>query len=390
MENVLAKRMGQLKPSGTMAMAEMARRLAKKGWKVLHLEVGDPDFDTPNHIKEAALKALKEGFTHYTSSRGIPELREAIAEDLKKRHKIEIDPENEVIVTPGSKHAIYSACMAILNPRDEVIVLSPTWPTHFTCIEAVEAIPVEVPCGETYRLDEEKLKEKITQKTKMILISSPNNPTGGVLSREDVKAVTDIAEDYNLLVLSDEIYDCITYDGVNAESAASVADSHERVILVNGFSKRYAMTGWRLGYAVADKVIIEALSRIQQTTTTCPASFIQKAGVAALTGSQECVEKMIKEYDRRRIFLIKELNSIPGLKCPTPKGAFYVFLKYSDKNPSMEICKKLLEEKGVCTTPGGVFGQYGEGQIRISYATSLETLKEAVERIMEFFSETSN
>jgi len=381
----LAERMGRLKPSGTMAMAEMARSLAKSGRKVLHLEVGEPDFATPDHINEAAYKAIREGFTHYTSSRGITELREAIAEDLERRQGIEVDPESEVIVTPGTKHALYCACLATLNPKDEVLVLSPTWPTHLTCIEAAEAVAVEVPCGETYSLNEERLKESITPRTRTILYSSPNNPTGGVLSLGEVKVLTELAEDHDLLILSDEIYDCITYDGVEVKSAASFSGLRDRVILVNGFSKRYAMTGWRLGYAVANEEIVEAISRVQQTTTTCPASFIQKAGVAALRGPQGCVEEMVKEYDRRRGFLVEKLNEMPGLRCQRPKGAFYVFPKYSVEMPSMELCKRLLNEEGVCTTPGSVFGRYGEGYIRLSYATSLEVISEAVEKIRSFF-----
>jgi len=381
----LAERIKRLTPSGTIVMAEMARSLEKSGRKILHLEIGEPVFATPNHITEAACKAIKEGFTHYTSSKGLIELREAIAEDLERRQGVEVDPESEVIVTPGAKHAIYCACLATLNPEDEVLVLSPTWPTHFTCIRAAGASAVEVPCGENYSLDEERLKESITKKTRMILFSSPNNPTGGVLSPDEVKALTDLAADHDLLVLSDEIYDCITYDGVEAKSAASFSGSRERVILVNGFSKRYAMTGWRLGYAVADREIVDAINRIQQTTTTCPASFVQKAGIAALKGPQECVEEMVKEYDKRRRFIVERLNKTLGLSCQNPKGAFYAFPKYSVKMPSVELCKRLLREEGVCTTPGRVFGRYGEGHLRISYATSLDILSEAAEKIERFF-----
>ncbi|RJS83982.1 pyridoxal phosphate-dependent aminotransferase [Candidatus Bathyarchaeota archaeon] len=387
---MLARRMDRLKPSGTMAMAEMARRMEKRGRKILHLEVGDPDFNTPVHIVEAAHEAMRNGFTHYTSSRGIPELREAIAEDFKRRHNVDVDPDTEIIVTPGSKHAIYSACFATLNPGDEVLLLSPTWPTHFTCVEAVEALPKEVPYSSTYTLDEEKLKESVTQKTKMIIFASPNNPTGGILPKEDIKLITDLAEDRHMLVLSDEIYDCITYDDVKAVSAATVASSKENIIIVNGFSKRYAMTGWRLGYAIADKSVIDAMSRVQQTTTTCPASFVQKAGVAALRGPQDCVDQMVREYDKRRRFLVRELNKIGGLRCPVPKGAFYVFPRFSLNLPSMDVSKKLLEEEGVCTTPGSVFGSYGENHIRISYATDMETLRMAVRKISEFFSRTEN
>ena len=380
----LAERMKLIKPSGTIVMAEKARELARSGKKLYRLDVGEPDFDTPEHIKKAAVEALNKGFTHYTSSLGLIELRRAIAEHYKERKNVEVDPEKEIIVTPGAKHALYCACLATLNPDDEVIVLAPTWPTHFTCIETAEARIIELPCGETYNIDEEKLKEKITSKTRMILVNSPNNPTGGVLNIEDLKVIADLANDHDLLVLSDEIYDEILYDGVKTGSMASF-ENRDNVIVINGFSKTYAMTGWRLGYAIANKEIIEAMNRIQQATTTCPASFVQMAGVAALKGSQECVRKMVEEYDRRRKYVVKSLDEIPGVQCTMPKGAFYVFPRFSNlRMSSFDISMRLLEEEGVCTTPGIVFGKCGEGHIRLSYATSFEVIAEAVKRIKSF------
>jgi aspartate/methionine/tyrosine aminotransferase len=387
----LADRMKIIKPSGTIAMAEKAREIARSGKKLFNLDVGEPDFDTPEHIKEAAIKALMEGFTHYTSSLGMIELRRAIAEHLMERRRVEINPDREIIVTPGAKHAIYCACLATLNPGDEAIVLTPTWPTHFTCVEAAEAKVVEVPCGETYSLDEEELKGKLTDKTRMIVLNSPNNPTGGVLNAEDLKVIADLASERGIFVLSDEIYDEIVYDGVEAGSMISFENIRDRVILINGFSKTYAMTGWRLGYAVANKNIIEAMNRIQQATTTCPASFVQRAGIAALKGPQEHVKKMVEEYDRRRKYIVNRLNEIAGVHCTMPKGAFYVFPRFSSlKMPSFEISIKLLEEEGVCTTPGSVFGECGEGHIRLSYATSFETIVEAMERIKVFVEKYSN
>lgn len=380
----IAERVRRLKPSGTLVMSEKARELARTGRKVLHLEVGEPDFDTPSHIKEAAYEAIKGGFTHYTSSRGILELREAISEDLEKRG-IEADPAEEIIVTPGAKHAIYCACLSTLDPGDEVLVLSPTWPTHFTCVRCAEATVVEVPCGEAFNLDEEALKERITRNSKMILLGSPNNPTGGVLSIKEIRAVTEIAEDYNLLVLSDEIYDKIIYDGFETRSVASFGNVRDRAIIVNGFSKAYAMTGWRLGYVFADKVYIEAINKMQQATTTCPASFVQKAGVAALRGPQDCVREMVEEYNNRRRFIVKRFNEMDGVDCQVPKGAFYVFPKFSNINmSSLSLSSKLLEETGVCSTPGSVFGRYGEGHIRFSYSTSMEVISEAMEKIEGF------
>jgi aspartate/methionine/tyrosine aminotransferase len=242
-----------------------------------------------------------------------------------------------------------------------------------------------VPCGETYSLDEEALKERLTPNSRMILLCSPNNPTGGVLSVEEIRVIADLARDHDLLVLSDEIYDRIVYDGLEIRSIASLEGMKERTIMINGFSKTYAMTGWRLGYAYANKDIIEAMDRIQQSTTTCPASFVQKAGVAALKGPQDFVEEMIKEYDRRRRFIVDELNKIPGVSCVMPKGAFYVFPDFSSlKVPSFDLSERLLVEKGISTTPGSEFGASGEGHLRLSYATSIETIGEAFKKVYEF------
>jgi len=380
----IAKRMKLIKPSGTISMAEKAREKERSGHKVYHLEIGEPDFDTPTHIKEAAYEAIRGGFTHYTSSKGIIELREAIARDLESRG-FEADARHEIIVTPGAKHALYCACLATLDAGDEALVLAPTWPTHFQCVEIAGAGAIEVPCGDAYVLDEEALKHRITGKSKMILASSPNNPTGGVINDKGLKVIADLAIDHNLIVLSDEIYDRIVYDGLRLKSIASFKEMRERTIVINGFSKTYAMTGWRLGYAIASREIVEAMDRIQQSTTTCPASFIQKAGVAALRGPQDCVEKMVEEYDRRRRFLVEHLNRIPGVRCAMPKGAFYVFPDFSSLHmPAFEVCARLLEEEGVSSTPGSEFGETGEGHIRLSYAASLETVSEALGKIKEF------
>ena len=373
-----------IKPSGTMVMAEKAREMERKGRKVYRLDIGEPNFDTPAHIKEAAVKAIREGFTHYTSSRGILELREAISEDLKTRG-IDADPKDEILVTPGAKHAIYCACLSTLDPGDEVLVLSPTWPTHFQCIEIAEARAIEVPCGEDYSLNEEELKARITGKTRMILMGSPNNPTGGVLNEEEVKAIVDIADDHDLLILSDEIYDRLVYGDFKPLSPASLEDGRDRTIVVNGFSKTYAMTGWRLGYAYANGEIIEAMARIQQSTTTCPVSFVQKAGVAALRGPQDQVEKMVEEYDRRRRFIFEKLSEIEEIRCVMPQGAFYIFPDISSLNmSSSEFCLRLLEEAGVSTTPGSIFGECGEGYVRVSYASDIQIISEGIKRIKEF------
>ena len=379
--------MKAIKPSGTIAMAEKARELKRSGRKILNLDVGEPDFDTPEYVKQAAIDAIKDGFTHYTSSKGIIELRQAISENLKTKG-ITADPEKEVIVTPGSKHALYCACLATLNPNDEALILAPSWPTHFQCVEVAEAKPVEVPCGPEYRLDEEAVKERITGKSRMILVSSPNNPTGGVMDADASKVIADLAVDHDLLILSDEIYDSIVFDGVRIRSPAAFGSVRERSIVINGLSKAYAMTGWRLGYAFAEKDIVDAMTNIQQSTTTCPASFIQKAGVAALRGPQDSIRKMVEEYDRRRRFIVKQLNNIHDVSCVMPKGAFYVFPDISSLGiPSLKFCSELLGDEGVSTTAGSVFGECGEGFVRMSYATSLEVIAEAVNKINGFIDE---
>lgn len=380
----VAERMIRIPPSGTINMAEKAIKMEREGHEVLHLEVGEPDFDTPEHIKKAAYQALKNGFTHYTSSRGIFELREAISKDLKKR-EVEADPNTEILVTPGAKHAIYCACQATLNQGDEVLVLSPSWTTFYICIQAAEAKPVEVPTEEGYSLNEDLLKERVTSHTKLIIINSPNNPTGGVLTRKEIKVIADLAKDYDLLVLSDEIYDRLVYDNFKLTSIASLNEMRDRTITINGFSKTYAMTGWRLGYAVANKTVIEAMQRIQQATTTCPASFVQMAGLEALMGPQDCIERMVKEYDERRKVIVNELNKIPEITCPTPKGAFYVFPDVSSvKMTSSKIVEELLKKEKVCSTAGSVFGSFGESHIRFSYATSVEIILKAMGKLREF------
>lgn len=380
----ISERMRLIPPSGTIGMLEKANALAKERKQILHLETGEPDFDTPAHIKEAVWQAIKNGFTHYTSSKGIPELRQAISEDLLKRG-IDTDPNSEILVTPGAKHAIYCACLATLNAGDEVLVVSPAWPTFYACIQAAEAKPIEVPTGEGYRLNEEELKKRMTSRTKMILVNSPNNPTGGVLEKRDIETIVDLALDHDLLVLSDEIYDRIVYDGFEQVSAASLKGMKDRTLTINGFSKTYAMTGWRLGYAVADKEIVEAMQQIQQATTTCPASFVQKAGVAALKGPQDCVEQMVKEYDARRKIIVKKLNEILGVKCTMPKGAFYAFPRfYGLKKSSEELVEDLLIKEGVCATAGSAFGTYGEGHIRFSYAASQAVISEAMDKLKSY------
>jgi len=376
--------MEKIPPSGTIRMLERAKELEQRGQKVIHLEVGEPDFDTPRHIKDAAVRALNDGFVKYTSSKGIPELREAIAMDVERRTGAQVQP-NEVIVTPGGKHAILCAVLTLIDPGDEVLIPVPVWPTYKAIVKMAEGAPKEVFFGEDYSVNEEGLKEAITPKTKAIFINSPNNPTGGALTREEVKTIADIVADSGLYVFSDEIYDSLTYDGFKNTSLLSFEEIRGQTVYIHGFSKTYAMTGWRLGYVVAPPEVIDAMSRIQQNSTTCAASFVQKAAVEALRGPQECVEEMRKQYDERRKAIVKALNDIDGVTCRMPKGAFYVFPNISEyTNDSFGVAEQLLESKGVCLTPGKVFGSNGEGHLRISYAASLEDILEGVKRLEEF------
>lgn len=379
-----AKRMDNIPSSGTIRMLEIAKELEQKGQKIIHFEVGEPDFDTPQHIKDAAIKALNEGFTKYTSSKGTPELREAIAWDIKRRTGADIKS-NQVLVTPGAKHAILCAALAVINPGDEVLIPVPVWPSYKDIVNMVEGVPKEVLFEEDYSINEEGIKEAVTPKTRAIFINSPNNPTGGALTKQEMKTIADIAADKKLIVFSDEIYDALTYDGYKNTSMLSFPELQDQTVYIHGFSKTYSMTGWRLGYVVAHPKIVDEMSKIQQNSTTCATSFVQKAAVEALRGSQECVEEMRKEYDKRRKAIVRALNQIDGVTCKTPKGAFYAFPNIKEySNNSSHFAEKLLETKGVSLTPGSVFGSNGEGHLRISYATSMEDVLEGVKRLEEF------
>jgi aspartate/methionine/tyrosine aminotransferase len=370
---------------------EIVQKMLRDGRHVHRLDIGDPGFDTPPHIQDAAIDALRSGGTHYTPSRGTLELRETVAEDLARRH-VDADPTDELIITPGSKHAVFCACFAALNPGDEVLILSPSWPTHFTIVQSTGAKPVEVPTGINFSLDAEALNSAITAKTRMIVLNSPNNPTGGALDAPAIKAIADIAVDADLLVLADEIYDRITYDGFTPRSIASLDAMKERTITVNGLSKTYAMTGWRLGFAAANAALVNAMVRVQGNTTTCPASFVQRAAVAALNGPQDCVAEMVREYQGRRDLMVKRLNAIDGISCATPTAAFYAFPAITALGlPSQVVVEQLLEHGGVSAIAGSVFGHAGEGHLRLSYAMiDAEAISRAMDRFQTFVEERTH
>jgi aspartate/methionine/tyrosine aminotransferase len=360
-----------------------AKTLEKQGKDIVHLEIGEPDFDTPKNIKEAAVKALFEGYTHYVPSAGIPELRETIAEYISKTRKIKVEPE-EVVVTPGAKPIMFFAILACVNPGEEVLYPNPGFPIYESVINFVGARPVPIPLLEEndFRMDQEYVKKKITKKTKMIIINSPENPTGGVLTKEDLKVIADcISNRDDVLVLSDEIYSRIIYEGAH-ESIASLPGMQEKTIILDGFSKTYAMTGWRLGYGVMRKDLAQKIAQLMTNSNSCTCTFIQMAGIEALKGPQHEVEKMVAEFRKRREVIVSGLNKIKGITCKKPRGAFYVFPNI--KGTGMD-CRKLgeylLNEAGVAVLPGTSFGKYGEGYLRLSFANSIENIKKALDRI---------
>jgi aspartate aminotransferase len=376
--------MDRVPTSTTLGMAEVARRLEARGVKVIHFELGEPDFTTPPNIIEAAYRYMKEGKTHYTSSRGIPQLCEAIARHEEK-FGIHADPAKNIIVTPGSKFAIYALLRAVIDPGDEVIVISPAWPSYADMVRIVGGIPVPVKLDNSLHLDEEGLKRAITERTRLLMVNSPNTPTGGILDIRDLSLIRDLAVESDILVMSDEIYKMMVYDGSKHLSVASLPGMAERTVVVDGFSKTYAMTGWRLGYAVGDERIIDNMVKIQQNTTTCPASFAQFAAVEALSGPQDFVERMVEEYARRRRIILDLVRDIPGINCAEPKGAFYIFPDVSGLGISDAEAARGLLEAGVAVTPGSPFGPGGEGHIRVSYATGLDDILEGVRRMRSFF-----
>lgn len=376
-----AKRMKSIPPSSTLKVLGLAKELQRQGKKIVHLEVGEPDFDTPDHIKKAANDALARGMTKYTPSTGLPELREAVAKHLTTKG-IKAAAKN-VLITPGAKHAIFCAMAAALDPGDEVILPSPCW-TYEPMVRIVGGKPVfaKVTAENGFKLKVEEVQKVLTSKTKMLLLNYPNNPTGAVMRREELKPLADLVADHKLWLLSDEIYDCLVYEGKHA-SPASFPGVGEKTIYINGFSKAYAMTGWRLGYAAAPVELITEMNKIQQASTSCAAGFVQAAGIAALRGPQKFITEMCGEYRKRRDEIAKGLNSIEGISCPKSEGAFYAFPSIRKLGvPSVEFCEKLLHEVGVAAVPGSGFGPYGEGHVRLSFAASMENIKQGIKLIM--------
>lgn len=360
-----------------------ARALEKQGKNVVHLEIGEPDFDTPRNIKDAAIKAINAGYTHYGPSAGLPEAREAVAGYISKTRGIKAEAD-EVVITPGAKPIMFYTILALVNSGEEVLYPNPGFPIYESLINFVGARPVPIPLLEKndFRLDPEYVKEHITKKTKLIILNYPENPTGGIVTKDDLKVIADcVADRDDLFVLADEIYSRIIYEGKH-ESIAAFPGMKDKTILLDGFSKTYAMTGWRLGYGVMRKDIAQKEAQLMTNSNSCPCTFTQIAGIEALQGPQTEPERMVAEFKKRREVIVDGLNKIEGFTCKKPKGAFYVFPNITGTGMD---CRKLgdhlLYNAGVAVLPGTSFGSYGEGYLRLSFANSVENIKKALDRI---------
>lgn len=396
---MLSERAKRIKPSPTLSMDAKAKAMKAEGFNIVNFGVGEPDFDTPENIKEAAIKAINEGFTKYTPVGGIDPLKDAIIEKFKRDNGIDY-VRDEILVSCGAKHSLYNIAQALFSPGDEVLIPAPYWVSYPDQVLLNDAIPVFV---KTYESDSfmvmpEALESHITKKTKALILNSPSNPTGLVYDKKRLEKIAEVILKYEIFVISDEIYERLIYDGFRHVSITSIGkEVKNKTIVVNGLSKSYAMTGWRIGFAAGPKEIMRAMTNIQSQSTSNPTSIAQKAAVEALTGPQDFIDSMVSEFDRRRKFLIRELNSIPGVSCITPTGAFYAFPNISELygrskgnrtiSSSADFALYLLEEAKVALVHGGAFGD--DNYMRLSYATSIDEIEEGIGRIRKAISELS-
>jgi aspartate/methionine/tyrosine aminotransferase len=371
-----ARRMDRLGTETAFEVLARAKALEAQGRAVLHFEIGEPDFDTPVHIKEAAIQALHEGYTHYGPTPGLPVLRQAVAEAVSTSRGIPVSPE-EVIITPGAKPIMFFTLLAYAQAGDEVIYPNPSFPIYESMINFVGATPVPIPLLEAngFSFDMERFEASLSPRTKLIILNSPGNPTGGIIPASDLRRIAAVARERDIRVLSDEIYGGLCYEGAPV-SIASLPGMQDLTIILDGFSKLYAMTGWRLGYAVAHRSVIEHFTKLMANSASCTASFVQMAGVAALRGTQEPSRRMVAEFRRRREIIVHGMNAIQGLCCATPPGAFYVFPNIQAlRRSSAEVAARLLDQVGIACLAGTAFGAYGEGYLRFSYASSEENIR---------------
>jgi aspartate aminotransferase len=381
----ISRRAASVAPSLTLAIDSKAKEMKARGEDVVGFGAGEPDFDTPQHIKDAAIKALNEGFTKYTPSSGIPELRQAIAEKFKRENGLSYQP-RQIIVSSGGKHSCYNVIMATCEEGNEILIPAPYWLSYPEMAKLAGASPVILPTSDKteFKVTPGQLRAAITPRTRLFILNSPSNPTGSVYSPDEIKALGDVCIEKGVLIMSDEIYEHLLYDGAVHKSVASFSQAHyEQTIIVHGFAKAWSMTGWRLGFLAAPEPIAKAIDAIQSHSTSNPTSFAQKGAVAALTGSQDHLQGWLAEYDRRRLYAWKKLNSIPGISCVNSRGAFYLFPNISKLGlSSTEFCARLLETEKVAAVPGIAFG--ADDYLRISYATSFANIEKGLERLERF------
>ena len=379
---MFAERMKRLGTETAFEVLARAKAMEAEGRDIVHLEIGEPDFDTPPNIIKAAITALKSGYTHYGPSAGMPAVRKVFAEHITKDRGVEVKPEN-IVITPGAKPILFFSILALVDEGDEVIYPNPGFPIYESMINFVGGVPVPIPLREekNFSFDVDELRSLVNEKTKLIIVNSPQNPTGGILTKKDMKAVAELADKYDAWILSDEVYSKIIYEGKHV-SIYDFPEVKDRTILLEGHSKTYAMTGWRLGYGIMPAPLAEHIARLQTNSNSCTASFTQMAGVEALTGPQTKSRKMVKEFKARRDLIVDGLNAIPGFTCLKPKGSFYVFPNITGTGmKSKELEVYLLDKAGVAGLSGTSFGKYGEGYLRFSYANSQENIKKALEKI---------
>ena len=381
----IASRMDRMAPSGIRKVNEKALAMERNGETVIHFEIGRPDFDTPEYIKKAAIESLNAGDVFYTSNFGTMELRQAIADKLRRENGLDYKA-TEILVTAGLSEAVFAVLATILEEGDEILVPDPVWLNYINVPNLLNAVPVTYALREEngYQLDLAEVRSKITPKTRAIVIVTPNNPTGGVLSRETLEALAKVAVENDLLVISDEVYERLIYDGEQHVSIASLPGMKERTFTMNGMSKAYSMTGWRLGYVAAPEAYLPAINKFHQHNTTCAVSFGQSAAVVALREEGDEVKEMVKEYQRRRDYAVKAINAIDGLSCLCPKGAFYIFINCKALGmKSAALADYLLDNAKIALVPGDVFGPGGEGYLRMSFANSYENIVEGCRRLAE-------
>jgi aspartate aminotransferase len=384
----LSNRLSEIPPSMTLAVNDKAKAMQRAGLDVIALAGGDPDFETPAHIRQALFAAVEAGHTHYPAPMiGIPAALEAIAAKMERENGVYLaDPMKQIIITPGGKWALYLALCALLNPGDEVLILEPHWVSYppMVTLAGGTAVPVSLPSDDNFRITEERLRAKLTAKTKAIMVNTPCNPTGRVLTDDELTAIATVAMEADLYVIADEIYEKLVFDGRSHRSIASLPGMADRTLTINGLTKSYAMTGWRMGWLVGPAPIIKLATRMNSQTVSCAATFTMHACVAALNGPQDSIAAMCASYQQRRDFMVQALNAIEGIECRSIEGAFYLFPRFphSNKN-SLELADALLEKAQIAGTPGIAFGQSGEGHVRFAISTAMTDLERAVERLQK-------